>query len=956
MTDEGIVEVLVEALDDDYYELREDVEVVFQLHLSDNADGSVSFIDTYSFTLRIDDTDEPQIELVSDDPTRQDEDSARLELRAQLNNHPPLGNPSVISGTIRFNSVAERGVDFSVSGIGAPDDSTDTIYSKEFGTFTIPRTADGVTLARPVIATIEAIPDNDPEPTERIDLAITELEYQEYDTEQGIYYIEREFKSFDLSTSDLIRFDLEFANDDFVTARFEQQDVPVASEGESLPLSVSLDRPLPRLYAYTADLLDVSNAPDLAAGASTVISLENQGAPPVEVMFEDDFNFNFFGNYTNSVYIHRNGFVTFGAAIDASYVNASNANNEFLGQLPFIAPLWDELSVGLGKVAVDTIGTAPNRRFVIEWSGIQFDRGGSSTTENLRFQVILHEDSDQVQFNYIKVDVTGNPNSFGNSAWIGIGAGDGRTNVEIGHNQPVIENGTKITFTPPLKGLLLVTDSGAEFDEEFPLDVTNEFTLDEEPTIYVVAAENDGVEDDRETHELGLQVASEEEIIQVATQASAALVTILDLDKPRVRFGEREYTVTEGQALTIPLGLGGRLPLATPVTVALEFALDSTAGSSDFSITPEIVTISTAMPNPEFVFNATSDILPDDGEFVTLNLISDNIDLLTVGLPTTVQIISRAPTVAISITEETVTEGDEVEIVLTLSEPIASTRFNGSYSRENVSGEAFNSIITNTNIEQISSSEFGKARALSTDAEPFDFEFYGSIYNEIYISRKGFVYFVGPNAPTLDLVGIEDNPNFRDELPGYPVIAPLWDEYTTTDGNVYVEVFGTAPKRTYRIEWSNLRSSDEPGVRRDFQLFLHEGSNKIDLIYENANSNYATVAISGQPGAGLFEQLYFNETGVVDNTRVTFTPQSVSDIVTVSSPIEYGPTVPRYIRVGDPVPFTATTDSSVPFTIEGDGDAAGAIQKLPFEFEFYNNTYEQIYISNAGLIHFVGEG
>ena len=45
-------------------------------------------------------------------------------------------------------------------------------------------------------------------------------------------------------------------------------------------------------------------------------------------MFEDVFKFNFFGNSYDSIYVHRNGFVTFGAAIDASYVNASNANND----------------------------------------------------------------------------------------------------------------------------------------------------------------------------------------------------------------------------------------------------------------------------------------------------------------------------------------------------------------------------------------------------------------------------------------------------------------------------------------------------------------------------------------------------------------------------------------------------------------------------------------------------
>ena len=954
VTDEGIVEVLVEALNDDYYELREDIEVMFQLHLSDNADGSVSFIDTYTFTLRIDDTDEPQIRLVSDDPTRQDEDGARLELRAQLNNHPPLGNPGVISGTIRFNSVAERGVDFSVSGIGAPDDSTDSIYNKEFGTFTIPRSADSVARVRPVIATIEAIADNVPEPTEWIDLAITELEYQEYDTEQGIYYVKRIIDEYKLTDPDLIRFELEFANDDFVTARFAQQDVPVASEGEALPLQVVLDRPLPRLYAYTADLLDISTMPSLDGITIAVITRDNEAAV-VPVTFGDGFNFNFFGNSYDKVYVHRNGFVTFGDQIDLSYVNADDDGDRFLSQQPFIAPLWDALTVGSGKVVAGTIGTAPQRRFVIEWSNVQFAARGVGT-DRLRFQVVLHEDNGQVQFNYDRVaaDPSATAVNFGNSAWIGIGAGDGQTNVEIGHNQPILENGTKITFTPPLKGLVLVTQSESEFEEVFPRDVTNEFTLNEEPTLYVVAAENDGPEDDRETHELQLDIANGEEIIQISDPVSAA-VTILDLDKPRVRFGQREYTVTEGQALTITLDLGGRLPLATPVTVALEFALDSTAGPSDFSITPEEVTISSAMPNPEFILSATSDILPDDGEFVTLNLISDNTDLLTVNLPAAVQISSRAPTIDISITDAMVTEGDEVEIVLTLSEPIAPTRFNGNYSIEETS-ETFNTIIGASSGSPLAN--FPVTRTL-----PFDFELYGGIYTEIYISQNGFVYFVGPNAPTLDLVGIEANPDFRGALPGYPVIAPLWDEYSTTGtSGVYVRESGTHPNRKYEIEWAEFIANDQTGTaaERRFQLFLYEGSNRIEINYGKANSNSATVAISGQR---QFEQLYFNEVGVSDNTRVTFTPKTVSDIVTVSSPIEYGPGVPRYIRAGEEtlVGFDSgvgTLTEIEELRIDSNGnarsDAFGVRQTLPFEFEFYNTIYEHIYVSNAGLIHFVG--
>ena len=963
VTDEGIVEVFVEALNDDYYELREDIDVGFLLHLSDG------FVDSYTFTLRIDDTDEPQIELVSDDPTRQDEDGARLELRAQLNNHQPLGNPGVISGTIRFNSVAERGVDFSVSGIGAPDGSPpDSIYHKGFGTFTIPRSAESVARVRPVIATIEAIADNDPEPTEWIDLAITELEYQEYDTEQGIYYVKRIIDEYKLTDPDLIRFELEFANDDFVTARFAQQDVPVASEGEALPLQVVLDRPLPRLYAYTADLLDISTVPNLAE-RTTAATVTNPG-DSAEVMFEKDFVFNFFGNSYRSVYVHTNGFVTFGNRIGTNYEDADNTDNSFLRQQPFIAPLWDDLSIGTGKVLYETIGTAPQRRFVIEWSNIQFDvpDGGS---DKLRFQVILHEDSGLVEFYYDDVDAApgagtslgqNDPRNFGESAWIGIGAGDGRTNVEIGHNQDVIENDTKITFTPPLKGLTLVTQSEAEFKETFPLDVTNEFTLNEEPTLYVVAAENDGPEDDRETHELQLDIANGEEIIQIAAPNSAA-VTILDLDKPRVGFEQIEYTVTEGSALTIMLELDDearRDPLTTPVEVTLELGLDSTAGPSDFTITPERVTLSSTMTTAEFVISATSDILPDDGEFVTLNLISDDTDLLTVNLPATVEITSRAPTVDISITgaETTeITEGNTAEIVLTLSEPIAPTRFNGSYSIEETS-ETFNTIIGASSGSPLEN--FPVTRTL-----PFGFELYGGIYTEIYISQNGFVYFVGPNAPTLDLVGIEANPDFRDGLPGYPVIAPLWDEYSTTGtSGVYVRESGTQPNRKYEIEWAEFVADDQTGTaaERRFQLFLYEGSNRIEINYRKANSNSATVAISGP---GQFEQLYFNEVGVgvSDNRRVTFTPQTVSDIVTVSSPIEYGPSVPRYIRAGEgtPVGFddgVGTLTEIKKLRVDSNGnansDAVGVRQTLPFEFEFYNTIYEHIYVSNAGLIHFVG--
>ena len=71
-----------------------------------------------------------------------------------------------------------------------------------------------------------------------------------------------------------------------------------------------------------------------------------------------------------------------------------------------IAVFWDNLILNdgginsLGNVYADSIGTAPNRQFIIQW---QY-REGAFNQNDITFQVILYEKSGLIKFQYYEID------------------------------------------------------------------------------------------------------------------------------------------------------------------------------------------------------------------------------------------------------------------------------------------------------------------------------------------------------------------------------------------------------------------------------------------------------------------------------------------------------------------------------------------------------------------------
>ncbi|MGB4811569.1 MAG: hypothetical protein WBP13_03680 [Methylophilaceae bacterium] len=125
------------------------------------------------------------------------------------------------------------------------------------------------------------------------------------------------------------------------------------------------------------------------------------------------FTFNYAGAARTQVYITTNGFLTFSSGSTRTWTNYSL----FATTIPADAILgfWDDLNPGAstgGSVTYGTVGSAPNREFVVSFNNIQRYNVAASRCS---FQMVLGEDQ-TIRFRYNSANVQCN----GNTATIGL--------------------------------------------------------------------------------------------------------------------------------------------------------------------------------------------------------------------------------------------------------------------------------------------------------------------------------------------------------------------------------------------------------------------------------------------------------------------------------------------------------------------------------------------------------
>jgi len=156
------------------------------------------------------------------------------------------------------------------------------------------------------------------------------------------------------------------------------------------------------------------------------------------------FDFVFFGNTYSDFYVTTNGLVMFGSGstqwTNSSIPTATGVDN-------YIAPFWDDLIIhSTGDIMYSTIGTAPNRKLVIQYNNMSF---WNSNVLLGTIQVILYEGSNNIQAQYRSIVDLSSTRASGGSATVGLENLDGSDGVLCSYNTAgYIYSGRAILFTP----------------------------------------------------------------------------------------------------------------------------------------------------------------------------------------------------------------------------------------------------------------------------------------------------------------------------------------------------------------------------------------------------------------------------------------------------------------------------------------------------------------------------
>ncbi len=153
------------------------------------------------------------------------------------------------------------------------------------------------------------------------------------------------------------------------------------------------------------------------------------------------FEFSFYGNKYTQVRVSSNGYLSFtdnaSAYSNSNIPNSSSPNN-------LVSPFWDDLYVdGSGHVYYQTIGTAPNRIFIVQWSNVRFYSSGTLNT----FQVQLYEGTNSIIFQYNSLGAS----TSGGSATVGIENSAGTIGLQYSLNSAVLTPGLAIEFMRQLE-------------------------------------------------------------------------------------------------------------------------------------------------------------------------------------------------------------------------------------------------------------------------------------------------------------------------------------------------------------------------------------------------------------------------------------------------------------------------------------------------------------------------
>ncbi len=160
---------------------------------------------------------------------------------------------------------------------------------------------------------------------------------------------------------------------------------------------------------------------------------------------------------------------------------------------------------------------------------------------------------------------------------------------------------------------------------------------------------------------------------------------------------------------------------------------------------------------------------------------------------------------------------------------------------------------------------------------PFPVQLHGITYNSGWVSTNGFISFGGQTGSTKSVnpaMPIADLPN--------AVVAPFWDDLEVdASAGVCTKLSGTAPNRTFLVEWRNVKFRPNGPDRVTFEVKFAENG-QISFHYGTLTTPLqqgaaATVGIEGTSGT-VAAQFSYLTAALTGNSSITWTPAALGTI------------------------------------------------------------------------------
>lgn len=183
---------------------------------------------------------------------------------------------------------------------------------------------------------------------------------------------------------------------------------------------------------------------------------------------------------------------------------------------------------------------------------------------------------------------------------------------------------------------------------------------------------------------------------------------------------------------------------------------------------------------------------------------------------------------------------------------------------------------------------------------PFPFTFYGNTYTLVCASSNGILSFVTTPAacsPSPDFANADLSTS---SLPNdLPALVPFWtDLLFTGTGGVYYQTQGTAPNRSFVIEWSNAYQPPDTDNPATFEVVLYETSGNILFQYQTVDFGAANpISQGGQAVIGIRDQA-----GQSNGREIAWS--SNAPVIPNSTAIAFARRATTYF-VGDVYPYTS---------------------------------------------------